>query len=107
MVHPDFGTFYRSIVLPNQAKNPGQKRLDGKQTGGSRDSAGQFLYQNKAWTVHMDSNFEPLRIAYDAFEQGIDPFRFQDTARGIALALVPDLKSKQSGRHKYLYIYSW
>jgi len=107
VIHSDFATFYRSVVLPLRTKHPAQKRLDGQSSGGSRESAGQFHYLNKVWTVHMDTHLEPLQIAFDAFEQGSDPFRLQETARGLALALTPSFKAKQSTTYKHLYIYSW
>ena len=107
MTHPDFVAFYNSIVIAILGQHPGYKRLDGKVTGGSRDSAGQFEYCGKFWTVHMDSHFEPLRIAFDGFQQGKDPFIVKETKKGQSLILAPEYKRIQSTKRKYMYIYTW
>jgi len=54
----------------------------------------------------MDSHFEPWRIAFDAFQQGKDPFFVEKTKKGLTLALEPDYKRIQSTKPKHIYIYS-
>jgi len=107
MLHKDYCSFYREVVEPLKVNNPAQKRLDGRSSGGSRDSAGEFIFDNRTWTVHTDSHFEPLQIAFESFENGINPFVVRETARGLALTLTKELWEGQSTRFKHMYIYSW
>lgn len=107
MVYDDFLSFVRAEVLPRQAANPDHVRLDGTNTGGSRDVAGRFRHNDLAWVVHADTHYEPLLLAYAAAEAGADPFVEEDTARGRCLALTPAVRALQQSPHKHLYIYSW
>ena len=107
MTYRDFCSFYRQVVVPAKNKNPGHKRLDGKFSGGSRDSAGEFIFGDRKWTVHTDTHYEPLQIAFEGFKKGPVPFEVKETARGLALVLGKEFRAKQKTNFKYMYIYSW
>lgn len=107
MLYNDFCSFYREVVAPLKVTNPARKRLDGQSAGGSRDSAGEFIFGDRTWTVHTDTHLEPLQIAFDGFEEGINPFVVRETSRGFALTLSRELRAKQSTGFKHMYIYSW
>jgi hypothetical protein len=107
MVYDNFLSFTRGEVLTRRASNPGDVRLDGATSGGSRDVVGQFRHGESEWVVHADSHYEPLLIAYEAAEAGVDPFVEESTERGRCLTLTRELRAQQRSRHKYLYIYSW
>jgi hypothetical protein len=97
----------RQVILPRRFANPNHIRLDGALTGGSWEKVGEFQHHGLIWTVHADSHYEPLLLAYSAAEKGQDPFIEEDTPRGRSLALTPELKVLHKSRHKYLYIYRW
>ncbi len=104
----DFIMFMQNVILPRQAQNPDHIRLDGQVSGGNRESAGRFQYDQIVWVVHKDTHYEPLCIAYDEAVAGRAPFVAEDTKSGQCLVLKPKLRSKQKNpRYKYLYIYSW
>jgi hypothetical protein len=88
VVHDDFLSFMRAVVLPLQDVHPDHVRLDGETTGGSRVVAGRFLHNGQVWVVHADTHFEPLAIAYAAAVAGRDPFVEEDTPRGRCLARI-------------------
>jgi hypothetical protein len=93
-------------VLPARALNPAHRRLDGAQSGGNWDIAGVFEHHGKLWTVHADTHFEPLLVAYEASRRGSNPFVESPTKTRVALDLTDDLRAKLSApRFKYIYIY--
>lgn len=106
MEYDDFVSFMTDVVLPRQLSNPSDIRLDGQLTGGNREVAGTFWHNRRLWKVHSDTHYEPLLIALYAAEEGDDPFIEEGTDRGECLALIPELRSRQRSRHKYLYIYA-
>ena len=108
MTYPSYAAFVEAVVLPRRQAKPGDRRLDGWQSGGNFAVAGVFRYDGRDWKVHEDSHYEPLLIAYEAFKNGDQrPFVEQPTKRATTLDLKPDLRARtSSGRFKYLYIYS-
>lgn len=106
-MHSDFVSFMQAEVLPRQAANPDDIRLDGATTGGNREPAGRFQRHGVDWVVHADSHYEPLLIAFAAAKDGMDPFTEEETAHGQCLVLKPELRDQQHSQHKHLYIYSW
>lgn len=106
MLHDDFISFVRSAVLPHKAAHPGDKRLDGQQTGGSLNVFGRFRHNKRVWIVHEDTHYEPLMIAYEAAQQGGQPFVEEGRKRGLRLSLTGELRTRQKSRYRYLYIYS-
>lgn len=107
MIYDSFSSFYQNVIKPLHSSFPERKRLDGQLSGGSRDSAGKFKYNNRIWIVHTDTYFETLKIAFNAFESGMNPFFEQKTKRGLSLLLLSEFKKLQSTKFKHLYIYSW
>jgi hypothetical protein len=105
VAYPDFVSFVREVVLSARAAAPNDIRLDGQRTGGNRDSVGKFAHQGKLWTVHADSHYAPLDIAYQAALSGRDPFIEQATQNGTCLVLVDELRAMQKTTPKHLYIY--
>jgi len=104
-----FRRFCETVTLPKREANPTYLRLDGLTSGGNRDVAGIFRHAGSRWKVHADTHFEPLMLAYEALRSGelTDPFvvgRTQ-TAGNRCLELTPELRERQAGRSKYLYIY--
>ena len=106
-VHENFQSFVAAVVSPRRAANPDHIRLDGMTTGGSREVAGLFRHRGSVWTVHADTHYEPLLIAYQSMENGVEPFTQESTERGLCLVLSPDLRAKQTTPYKHMYIYSW
>jgi len=105
MVYQDFVSFMSAEVLPKRAANPNHIRLDGRRTGGNRDSAGEFVHHSRRWVVHADTHHEPLEIAFTSAMEGDDPFIEEETEKGRSLCLRDDLRAQQSTRPKHLYIY--
>lgn len=107
MIYNSFIEFMKLAVIPLQKKHPNWIRLDGRKSGGSRNSAGRFWHEGFAWTVHEDSHFATLELAYAAAKNGDDYFVEGDTDRGMCLDLTPELRKKYQPRFKHLYIYRW
>ena len=110
MNHGSFAAFMEHVVLPRQAADPAQIRLDGQASGGNREPAGFFWHQGKLWRVHADSHFEPLILAYGALKEKPteDPFIATATGSGYrhCLVLTSELqKQLRQPRFKHLYIY--
>jgi hypothetical protein len=103
----DFVRLIRSAVIPLRDANPTWTRLDGRASGGSRNTFAKFEYLGKGWAIHEDTHFEPLMLAYESAVTGVDPFIIADTDRGQRLELNPDLASQRAGLPRYLYIYNW
>jgi hypothetical protein len=100
----DFRAFMEQLALPSKAKNPAQKRLDGRKGGGNRECFGEFYRNGKVWKVHADTRFEPLEVAYRTEIAGRDPFvETQTNGSNICLELRPGLWPQ---RYKHLYIYA-
>ncbi|MEI7597656.1 MAG: hypothetical protein WCK02_18055 [Bacteroidota bacterium] len=80
-------------------------RIDGRTKGGNREVAGKFCYMGNLWKVHKDSHIEPLRKAFDAFNNNQDPFIEIPTNghKGACLDLNSAVIAK--GKFKHLYIY--
>lgn len=108
MPYDSYSAFVEEVVLPRRSAHPGDRRLDGEQSGGNWGVAGVFRYEGTDWKVHEDSHYEPLVIAYQAMQSGDPtPFVVEPTARGSCLDLKPELRAAMKNRrHKYLYIYS-
>jgi hypothetical protein len=96
-----------AIVLPQQATHPEHDRLDGRESGGNRASAGEFAHGGRSWRVHADTHYDRLMAAYRALLAGTsNPFVEQSTPRGNSLDLRPELKvGLDTPWWKYLYIY--
>lgn len=105
-MYPNFIEFMKSVVLPRQAANPDHIRLDGARSGGNFDEAGRFQHRGQTRGVAEDSHYEPLKIALEAAEAGIDPFAEEPTKTGTCLVLKPELTAKYDSPHKHIYIYS-
>lgn len=110
MNHVNFASFMEHVVLPKQAADPTQVRLDGQTSGGNRTPAGFFYHQGMLWRVHADSQFEPLVVAYQALKERptADPFFAVPTGSGKrhCLVLTSELQQKLCRpRFKHLYIY--
>lgn len=108
MTYQSYVAFVEHVVLPRRSRNPHHIRLDGETSGGNTVVAGVFRHDGREWKVHEDSHYEPLLIAYEAMKGGDpSPFVEQQTKRGTALDLKPELRLRRSNpRHKHLYIYS-
>lgn len=107
MKYDDFVSFMRMEILPRREANPTHLRLDGAITGGNRDVVATFMHKGTEWVVHADTHYEPLLIAFNAAETGVDPFVEEATEHGRCLTLSADLAEKHGSQYKYLYIYSW
>jgi hypothetical protein len=108
MIHRDFISFMRDCVLPHRAKHIGDIRLDGELSGGKRKAFGYFSYKGRDWKVDEDTHYEPLELAYKAFESDEDPFveSTTTTGKGRCLSLTGEIRELQQSRAKHLYIYS-
>lgn len=99
----DFKEFYTKAVEPLKDANTGIIRLDGKLTGNTRITFAYFQYQDKNWRVNADTHIDRLKIAFDEFAKGNDPFvikALRDHA-GEYLAI-----KGQPVRNNKLYIYA-
>lgn len=110
MNNRSFAAFMEHVVLPRQAADPAQTRLDGRTSGGNREPAGFFFHQGRLWRVHADSHFEPLILAYRALtnKPAEDPFVARKTGSGkrCCLVLIAELQQQLcQPRFKHLYIY--
>jgi hypothetical protein len=97
-----------SSVKDLERKHPTWIRLDGQTEGSSQRAFACFRHQGKLWKVDEDTRFEPLNLAYDAEEAGLDPFVPRPTSRSksrTCLELKDDIRSRQKSKPKYLYIY--
>jgi hypothetical protein len=105
----DFVRFIEREVLPFMASHPGWQRFDGKATGSTWEVAGTFDFQKRTWTVHQDTSFEPLLVAYwAAVRNNRDPFHVKETPKGrLSLELADELRSRTSSpSKKHMYIYA-
>lgn len=105
--YPSFREFVEQVILPMQAANAQDKRLDGQPSGGNRDVVGRFWHRGRRWKVHADTHYRQLVAAYEAIRTGEmgDPFVEQPTKHGRCLDLVPQLRVRLNDRNKHLYIY--
>jgi len=106
-VFDSFAEFVRREVLPRRVVHPDHARLDGRTAGGNWDVAGRFVHDGRVWTVHADSHYEPLLLAFEAAEAGENPFVESETNRGKRLDLALHLQARRGTRHRHLYIYVW
>jgi hypothetical protein len=106
--YSSFRAFMEQLIVPMQASNPHDKRLDGQPSGGNREVVGYFWHDGRRWKVHADTHYRQLLIAYEALKSGQvqDPFVEHPTVRGTSLDLIPALRSRSLEREKHLYIYS-
>ena len=97
----------RQLVLPMHAVNPSHRRLDSPRTEGNWDVLCRFRCKGAVWKVHMDSHFEPLLLAYYAwqFRLGDDVFAVAEMDSGVRLDIVPEISAIRPTEHRYLYIY--
>lgn len=103
---PNFAAFVEAVVLPLRAEHPTRRRLDGWPSGGNWEVAGRFRHADSLWTVHADTHFEPLLLAYEASQHGEDPFLVEPTKRGRSLNIQPALRARMTNpRLKYIYVY--
>lgn len=101
-----FAAFVEAVVLPLRAEHPTYRRLDGWPSGGNWEVAGRFRYADSLWTVHADTHFEPLLLAYEAARNGDDPFLVEPTKKGRSLNVQPALRARMANpRFKYIYVY--
>lgn len=110
MTYSNFISFVESVVRPRKTANPDHFRLDGNNSGGNRESAGEFQHHDKLWKVHSDTHYEPLLLAYDLMTKKMidDPFVEKSTSTGKRTCLVLCDKVQRllsKPRFKYLYIY--
>jgi hypothetical protein len=79
----------------------------GATTGGNPRPFGWFRHNKQTWVVHLDTHYEPLRIARDDAVAGNDPFVEKRTDKGrLHLVLTPALQARQQTQYQYLYIYA-
>lgn len=102
-IYPDFKEFYAQAVEPLKAANVGHIRLDGKLKGDTRVIFAYFMYQDRKWKVNADSHIDRLKLAYDEFEKGNDPFLIKSVRDNAADYLA--IKG-QPVRNAKLYIYA-
>jgi len=70
----DFKEFYLKAVEPLKKATPAIIRLDGKIKGDTRIVFAYFQYQDQKWKVNADTHIDRLKLAFDEFEKGNDPF---------------------------------
>jgi hypothetical protein len=70
----DFNEFYLKGVEPLKKANPAFIRLDGKLKGNTRVVFAYFLYQDKKWKVNADTHIDRIKLAFDEWSKGNDPF---------------------------------
>lgn len=99
----DFVTFYTTAVLPLKKEQIGLTRLDGQLKGNTRVVFAYFDYEGKTWKVNADTHVDRLKIAYDEFVKGNDPFqvKYLRDNRKAYLAI-----KGQPVRNSKLYIYA-
>jgi len=102
-------TFYEWVVtevIPIHKNNMTWFRLDGWERGGNREVIGEFIYENRKWEVHGDTRFEPIFIAFNAIENGIDkdPFIIKNAKIRDCMTIKPEIYKNK--RYKYFYVYS-
>lgn len=103
MIYENFLALVEKEILPRQEKNPDHVRLDGKLSGGNREVIGQFLHHGKAWKIHADTHYEPLKLAYLAMrDESSDPFKESATDKGKRLDLSAAIQ-RLGARHLYIY----
>jgi hypothetical protein len=103
---PSFAAFLEAVVLPLKAEHPTRSRLDGWPSGGNWEVTGRFWYANALWTVHADTHFEPLLLAYEASRRGQDPFVVEPTKTRRSLNIKASLRARMANpRFKYIYVY--
>lgn len=100
---PDFKEFYTKAVEPLKKDNPSFIRLDGKLKGDTRIVFAYFEYEGKKWKVNADTHIDRLKIAFDEFAKGNDPFVIKALRdnKGEYLAI-----KGQPIRNSKLYIYA-
>ena len=107
--YPNFLAFMREAVLPLKDSHPEWLRLDGKLTGGSRETFARFIHDGHVWEVREDTHIEPLKIALDAAESGKEPFLQEPTSRSSTrqcLVLKPEIDTRKKRKPRLHYIYS-
>lgn len=107
-IYNSFERLMETEILPKRNSNPEDMRLDGLSSGGNREVAGRFRYDNKVWKVNADSHYEPLILAYEAIKKdpSCRPFVEEPTSKGSSLVLIEGLRKRMtSDRFKHLYIY--
>lgn len=99
----DFVSFYKEAVLPLKEKSIGLMRLDGQLKGETRVVFAYFDYEGKTWRVNANTHVDRLKIAFDEFEKGNDPFqvKYLRDDRKAYLAI-----KGQPVRNAKLYIYA-
>jgi hypothetical protein len=103
---PTFAAFVEAVVLPLKSEHPTRRRLDGWPSGGNWEVAGRFWYADALWTVHADTHFEPLLLAYEAASRGEDPFLVEPTDTRRSLNITPSLRARMTNpRFKHIYVY--
>lgn len=98
----DFNDLYIKKIEPLKKANPEYVRLDGKIGNGTRVAFAYFYYNNNKWKVDADTQFDKLKIAYDLFCAGKDPFVIIATKDGKGQCLVIDGQPKYA---KKFYVY--
>lgn len=112
-VYDCFIDFMEDMVIPAELKNPDHIRLDGKpkSSKGNTSPFGAFKHWDRTWKVNKDTYYLPLRLAYNAAIEGIDPFVEGDTNRGgnPKLELIPEVNKPQREQQQndisYLNVY--
>jgi hypothetical protein len=99
-IYKDFVEFYETAVKNLYIMK--QQRLDGKEKGSNSKEFARFRYRYKTWKVNNDTNVEPLREAYLAFKQQIDPFKLSQTVKGTTCLVLKN----DEGEQKQLLIHS-
>jgi hypothetical protein len=98
--YPDFTEFYSKAVEPLKSANVAYIRLDGKLKGDTRVVFAYFMYQDKKWKVNADTHIDRLKIAFDEFAKGNDPFVIKtvrdDAAEYLAIKGQPVRNAKLS-----------
>lgn len=98
-----FKDFYELHVKAISTANPDFKRLDGRETGGSRWPNAFFRYDGQLWKVDEDTHIRKLEIAYDLLKDGQDPFLITSTVGDKNKCLL--IKGEPiRPRHFYVYL---
>ena len=95
-VFKNFREFVDAVVRPLE----GQRRIDGRETGGNFSEAGRFRYDGQLWKIHADSDVMPL---LRAAQYPGDPFE-----KDLTKKRTPRLRLRREFRDAYtaqVYIY--
>lgn len=102
MIYESFKDLMELAILPQQATNPDHTRLDGEKMGPNGKAAFRFWHSGKAWQVNSDTQYEPLKLAYDLIKNGEseNPFIEEPTNTGKGTRL----RLRQGSKNMFIYL---